>query len=79
MSHDSHVAKASPVKNLFDSSVAGDTKRRIMELRRDSQRLWGSMTVAQTLAHSTSGLEMAMGVIKPKRAPFPARRHRRAD
>jgi hypothetical protein len=32
----------------------------------------GNMTVAQTLAHCTSGLEMAMGVINPKRAPFPA-------
>jgi hypothetical protein len=72
MTHDSHVAKTSTVKNLFDSSVAGDTKRRIMELHDDSQRLWGTMTVAQTLAHCTSGLEMAMGVINPKRAPFPA-------
>ena len=30
------------------------------------------MAVAQTLAHCTSGLEMAMGVINPKRAAFPA-------
>jgi Protein of unknown function (DUF1569) len=29
------------------------------------------MTVAQTLAHCTSGVQMAMGVINPKRAPFP--------
>ncbi len=72
MTHDSRVAKTSTVKNLFDSSLAGDTKQRIMELHHDSQRLWGSMTVAQTLAHCTSGLEMAMGVINPKRAPFPA-------
>ena len=72
MSHDSRVAKMSTVKNLFDSSLAGDTKRRIMELRADSQRVWGSMSVAQTLAHCTSGLDMAMGEINPKRAPFPA-------
>lgn len=60
------------MKDLFDSALVEDIKRRIMELRADSQRLWGSMTVAQTLAHCTSGLEMAMGVINPKRAPFPA-------
>ncbi len=72
MTHDSHVAKTATVKNLFDSGLAGDTKQRIMELHHDSQRLWGNMTVAQTLAHCTSGLEMAMGVINPKRAPFPA-------
>jgi hypothetical protein len=30
------------------------------------------MAVAQTLAHCTSGIEMAMGVIHAKRAPFPA-------
>src|SRR5260221_13478688 len=72
MTHDSHVAKTATVKNLFDSGLAGDTKQRIMELHHDSQLLWGNMTVAQTLAHCTSGLEMAMGVINPKRAPFPA-------
>ena len=72
MTHGSHVAKPSSVKSLFDSSLAGDTKQRIMELHHDSQREWGNMTIAQTLVHCTSGLEMAMGVIKPKRAPFPA-------
>jgi hypothetical protein len=60
------------VKNLFEPSLAGDTKQRILQLHPHSQRLWGNMTVAQTLAHCTSGLEMAMGAIKPKRAPFPA-------
>ena len=72
MIHDSLVAKTATVKNLFDAGLAGDTKQRIMELHAHSQRLWGKMTVAQTLVHCTSGLEMAMGVIKPKRAPFPA-------
>lgn len=72
MIRDNRVAKTTSVKSLFDSSLAGDTKRRLMELHQDSQRLWGTMTVGQTLAHCTSGLEMAMGVINPKRAPFPA-------
>lgn len=72
MTHDRHAPKTATVKNLFDSSLAGDIKQRIMELHPHKQRLWGNMTVAKTLAHCTSGLEMAMGNIKPKRAPFPA-------
>lgn len=72
MTHDSHVAKTATVRNLFDPTLAGDTKQRIMDLHPHSQRLWGNMTVAQTLAHCTSGLEMAMGGINPKRVPFPA-------
>jgi hypothetical protein len=42
-----------------DSSEAADTKQRIMELHHHRQRLWGNMTVAQTLAHCTSGLGAA--------------------
>src|SRR5580692_2394409 len=72
MTHNSHVAKTATVKNLFDSSLAGATKQRVLKLRHDSQRQWGQMTVAQTFVHCTSGLEMAMGVINPQRAPFPA-------
>jgi hypothetical protein len=60
------------MKNLFDPIVVEDTNRRILRLGPDSQRQWGSMTVAQTLAHCASGMEMAMGAINPTRAYFPA-------
>ncbi|MFZ0633070.1 MAG: DUF1569 domain-containing protein [Acidobacteriaceae bacterium] len=60
------------MKDLFDPVVAGDIRERILRLQPESERLWGSMTAAQTLAHCTSGLQMAMGVINPKRASFPA-------
>lgn len=60
------------MKNLFDPTLVEDTKRRIMRLSPESERQWGDMTVAQTLAHCTSGMQMAMGVINPKRASFPA-------
>jgi Protein of unknown function (DUF1569) len=60
------------MKDLFDSVLVEDTKRRILQLRPESERQWGSMSVAQTLAHCTSGVEMAMGLIEAKRAPFPA-------
>jgi hypothetical protein len=60
------------VKDLFDPIVVEETKQRILRLRPESERQWGSMALAQTLAHCTSGVEMAMGVIQVKRAPFPA-------
>jgi hypothetical protein len=59
------------VKNLFDVILVDDIKRRILSLRDDSERQWGTMSVAQTLAHCTRGLEMGMGVIHPERARFP--------
>jgi hypothetical protein len=59
------------MKDLFDPILVEDTKKRILQLRPESERQWGSMAVAQTLAHCTSGLEMAMGGIQAKRATFP--------
>ena len=60
------------MKHLFDPTLAEDIKQRIMRLHPESERRWGNMTVAQTLAHCTSGIQMATGVINPKRASFPA-------
>lgn len=60
------------MKNLFDHAVAEATKQRILRLTPESRPLWGTMSVAQTLAHCTAGLRMAMRDITPKRAPFPA-------
>jgi hypothetical protein len=59
------------MKNLFDPAVGEDIKQRVMRLRPDSERRWGKLPVAPVLAHCTSGLQMAMGVINPRRAPFP--------
>lgn len=60
------------MKDLFDRGLADNIKQRIMCLRPESKRQWGSMTPAQTLAHCTSGLQMATGVINPRRTSFPA-------
>jgi hypothetical protein len=60
------------MKDLFDRTLADDIKQRIMLLHPESQRRWGNMTLAQTLAHCTSGVQMATGVINAKRASFPA-------
>jgi hypothetical protein len=60
------------VKDLFDPILVEETKQRILQLHAESKPQWGCMAVAQTLAHCTSGIEMAMGIIQAKRAPFPA-------
>lgn len=60
------------MKNTFDSAVAEDLKQRILRLHPESERQWGHMTLSQTLAHCTRGVQMAMGTINPKRASFPA-------
>src|SRR3954470_21613121 len=60
------------MKNFFQPILVEETRQRILRLRPESERQWGTMAVAQTLAHCTAGIEMAMGVIQAKRAPFPA-------
>lgn len=60
------------MKNLFDPILVEQTKQRILQLRPESERQWGSMALAQTLAHCTSGIDMATGAIDAKRAPLPA-------
>ncbi len=61
------------MKNLFDPDLAEQLKQRILRMQPDSTRQWGSMSPTQTLAHCTSGMQMAMGTLNAKRAPFPAR------
>lgn len=55
------------MKNLFDVAVADQIKQRVGRLQIDSERQWGKMDPAQALAHCASGLEMAMGEIRPPR------------
>jgi len=56
------------MKNLFDVALANQVKERIASLRIDSERQWGKMSVAQTVTQCASGLEMALGEIRPPRA-----------
>ena len=60
------------MNDLFDPTRVQEIKHRILRLTPESERQWGKMTLPQTLAHCTSGVQMAMGVINPKRASFPA-------
>ena len=56
------------MKNLFDVVLVNEVKQRIGSLRIDSERQWGKMSAAQTIAHCASGLDMALGAIRPRRA-----------
>jgi hypothetical protein len=49
------------MKNLYELETTEEIKGRVAQLGPDSQRLWGSMTVAQAVEHCSRGLEMATG------------------
>lgn len=55
------------MKNLFEPVVLAEVKERIGRLTPDSQRRWGTMSAAQTLAHCSLAIKMAMGeIIQPR-------------
>ncbi len=56
------------MRNLFEAATAEELRNRIRQLRQDSERQWGKMNPAQTLAHCSARIEMAMGQIRPSRA-----------
>lgn len=55
------------MKNLYEQSDMEEIVARLEKLTNDAQRLWGSMTVSQMLAHCNVSLETAMGLNFPKR------------
>jgi hypothetical protein len=54
------------MKNLFEAATVEEVKERMAQLRPDSERLWGKMNPAQTLAHCSAAMEMA-GERTPRR------------
>ncbi len=56
------------MKNLFETSSATELRQRIRILRPDSEKQWGSMNVAQMLAHCSAWMEMASGLNTPPRS-----------
>ena len=48
-------------KNLFEAAAVDEVRKRMAQLRPDSERLWGRMNVAQALAHCSVAMGMAMG------------------
>ena len=47
-------------KTLFEAATVAEIKQRLARLQSDSQRQWGKMNAAQTLAHCSAGMGMAM-------------------
>jgi hypothetical protein len=54
-------------RHLFLAEHVDEMRERLFNLRPDSRREWGTMTVTQMLAHCSAGIEMAMGQICPPR------------
>jgi hypothetical protein len=61
------------MKNLFESATTQEVKGRIRQLRPDSERQWGVMSVDQALTHCAIGLEIATGERVPSKSAFPLR------
>ena len=55
------------MSTLFDSASVDEVKGRLAQLTPESERRWGTMTVAQMVAHCSAGVEMALGDRKPPR------------
>jgi hypothetical protein len=55
------------MKNLFERSTVEEVQSRLAQLRPNSQRQWGSMNVAQAVAHCSLGIELSSGALRPPR------------
>jgi hypothetical protein len=58
------------MKNLFEALASQEVKERLARLQPDSQRQWGKMNPAQTLAHCTAAMDLAMGKTTPSPRVF---------
>ncbi len=55
------------MQSLFDQNTTKEIINRIDKLQSTSVRSWGTMDVAQMLAHCVESLRMATGALKPQR------------
>jgi len=55
------------MKSLFEAARVEEIKKRIAQLRPDSERQWGKMNPAQALAHCSAAMGMAVGETRPPR------------
>ncbi len=56
------------MKNLFQAESANEIISRINNLTHETQRQWGTMDVAQMMAHCSAAFEIALGDRKRPRA-----------
>ncbi|HEY5056475.1 MAG TPA: DUF1569 domain-containing protein [Acidobacteriaceae bacterium] len=55
------------MRNMFDIATAQEVGGRLASLTPESTRQWGTMSAAQTVAHCSLAIEMALGEKKPPR------------
>jgi hypothetical protein len=55
------------MRTLFEPATVTEVQARLKRLQPGQQRQWGKMTVAQAMAHSSLGLEMAVGDLRVPR------------
>jgi hypothetical protein len=55
------------MKDLFEPATVSEVKQRVAHLKPDSQRQWGTMNVAQAVAHCAASMEWAVGDSVPPR------------
>ena len=55
------------MKSLFDPACAAEIQSRVLAVKADVTREWGKMNVAQAMAHSALGMQMALGDVRPPR------------
>ncbi len=58
------------MKSMSNPVMAAEIKARVALLQKESRRQWGTMDVAQALAHCSGAIEMALGERKPPRVFF---------
>ena len=61
------------MSNLFEAARVEEVKQRVARLRPESERIWGTMTAAQAVAHCAAGLELAVGDRVAPKVAFPLR------
>jgi len=52
------------MRSIFEPNASQVIKQRISRLRPDSERQWGKMNAAQTVAHLSKGIEQALGDVQ---------------
>lgn len=55
------------MKSLFEPTTSAEVIDRVQKVSPSSQKQWGKMEVDQMLSHCGNALEMAMGILNPKR------------
>lgn len=56
------------MQSLYDINTRNEIVHRLEHLKANATPLWGKMQVNQMLAHCSLGLEMARGLIRPRRS-----------